>query len=309
MPPGRHAHETPPLPTIAAALRAATVRLAAGSDTARLDAEVLLAFVLDRDRTHLRAWSERVLEHAAAAHFTDLVERRAEGVPVAYLTGEREFWSRPFRVRPGVLIPRPETEVLVERALALIPPAEPWDVLELGTGSGIIAITLAAERPKAGITATDLSTEALAVARENAVRHGVSDRIEFRLGRWFDAVPVQRRYALIASNPPYVATADPHLDRGDVRFEPALALRSGPDGLDDLTVIAREARFRLEPGGRLLLEHGWNQAAALAAVLRDFGYRDIVHHRDLHGHERMTSALAPAEILSLGHGETPAFQP
>lgn len=273
----------------AQALRSATARLSGLSDSPRLDAEVLLMWVLGRDRGYLRAWPERLLEPEQAQRFHGLVEQRAAGAPVAYLVGEREFWSRSFIVRPGVLIPRPDTELLIELALAFIPVHQPADVLDLGTGSGIIAVTLAAERPLAQVVATDLSPDALAIARANAARHGVAN-IRFELGDWFAAVPGDGRFDLIVSNPPYIAEQDPHLAQGDLRFEPSLALSSGPTGLDALTAIADGARRRLKPGGRLLLEHGYDQADNLAAILAGFDYGDIAHAQDLQGHRRATHA-------------------
>lgn len=287
-----HAHEIAVSATLGEALKYATSRLSTISDSPRLDAEVLLIDVIDRDRAYLRAWPERTLSATQADQYRVLVEQRAEGKPIAYLTGEREFWSRPFRVRPGVLIPRPETELLIELALDFLPPDAPADILDLGTGSGIIAVTLAAERPLARVIATDLSPDALAVARENARRHGARN-LRFESGNWFAAVGEEERFDLIVSNPPYIAECDPHLHLGDLRFEPALALSAGPDGLDALQTIAEGARRRLKPGGRLLLEHGYDQADALAAVLTALVYIEILHHRDLQGHRRATSARWP----------------
>jgi release factor glutamine methyltransferase len=278
-----------PAASIAGSLNTATARLAASSDTPRLDAEVLLTAILGRDRSYFRAWPERLLEPDQAQRFQALVEQRAEGVPIAYLVGEREFWSRSFIVQPGVLIPRPDTELLIELALDFIPAQQPAAILDLGTGSGIIAVTLAAERPLAQVIATDLSPAALAIARANAARHGV-ENIRFELGDWFAALPQNGRFDLIVSNPPYIAEQDPHLAQGDLRFEPSLALSSGPTGLDALTVIADGARQRLKPGGWLLLEHGYDQADNLAAILAGFGYADIAHAQDLQGHRRATFA-------------------
>jgi release factor glutamine methyltransferase len=275
--------------TIATALRSAADRLGDLSDTARLDAEILLACALNRDRSYFRAWPERKLSPDEQNRFRDLIERRQSGTPIAYLLGEKEFWSRTFKVRPDVLIPRPETELLVELALDAIPAARTTDILDLGTGSGAIAVTVAAERPLARITATDLSPGALDVAQGNAALHGISN-ICFRLGDWFDAVPRSERFDLIVSNPPYVADDDPHLTHGDVRFEPSLALKGGLHGLDAFQIIAREARDYLKPHGQLMLEHGFDQANSLADLLKEFGYTGICHHRDLQGHFRVTSA-------------------
>lgn len=290
--PQHSAHENDAPETIARAIQSATALLANLGDTPRLDAEILLMHVLGRDRAYLRAWPERAFSPEQAERFWNLIAQRVNGVPVAYLIGEREFWSRTFIVRPGVLIPRPETELLIELALDFTPPNEPADLLDLGTGSGIIAVTLAAERPLARVTATDLSAEALAIARENAARHGVNN-IHFARGPWFAALPNDAHFDLIVSNPPYIADRDPHLQQGDLRFEPELALQSGPLGLDALTIIIQEARQRLKPGGRLLLEHGYDQAEPLAELLAQFGYADIAHYRDLQGHRRATTALRP----------------
>lgn len=282
----------PPIPTLEQALQSAIDRLAPFTDTPRLDAEVLLCHSLGRGRAYLRAWPEREPTPRQAGRFWDWIEQRAAGMPIAYLIGEREFWLRDFIVRPGVLIPRPETELLVELALARISIQESAAILDLGTGSGIIAVTLAAERPRASVTAIDLSPEALAVARENAVRHGVA-HIRLLQGAWFGPLATDERFDLVASNPPYIAERDPHLAQGDLRFEPALALASGPTGLDALTTIAAGARHHLKPGGHLLLEHGYDQAAALADLLAAHGYADIAHHHDLQGHPRTTTALWP----------------
>jgi len=275
--------------TIALALRSAADRLGKMSDTARLDAEILLACALNQARSHLRAWPERKLSPDEQDRFEDLIERRQSGTPVAYLFGEREFWSRSFKVRPGVLIPRPETELLVELALAAVPASQIADILDLGTGSGAIAVTVAAERPLARVTATDLSPDALDIAQENAALHGIPN-ICFRLGDWFDAVARSERFDLIVSNPPYVADDDPHLTRGDVRFEPSLALKGGLYGLDAFRIIAREARNYLKPHGQLMLEHGFDQANSLADLLTELRYIDISHHQDLQGHFRVSTA-------------------
>lgn len=275
--------------TLAAALAFGNHRLRKTSDTAALDAEVLLMQVLDCDRAHLRAWPEKPLTPAQASDYAVLIERRREGWPIAYLTGEREFWSRPFRVAPGALIPRPETELLIELALAVLPADHPADVLDLGTGTGIIAITLAAERPRTQVVAVDISAEALAIAQDNAERLGARN-LRLLLGDWLTPLLPNERYDLIISNPPYIAEDDPHLRQGDLRYEPGLALASGADGLTALRRIIAEARDFLKPGGTLLLEHGYDQADAIGALLRDAGYGEITHHRDLQGHRRATMA-------------------
>jgi release factor glutamine methyltransferase len=281
------------LRTVARALDGAAHRLAETSETARLDAEVLLAHVLNKDGAYLRAWPERCLEEAETQSLEALIERRADGIPVAYLTGKREFWSREFRVTPAVLIPRPETELLVELALSLLPLNESRSVLDLGTGSGAIAVTLAAERPLARIIAVDISDAALQIARGNAGRHGVQN-IRFVKSDWFASVPVTDRFDLILSNPPYIAENDEHLSQGDVRFEPGIALKSGPLGLNALSIIADQARRRVRAAGHLLLEHGFNQATPVKTVLTRLGYTGVTHHRDLQGHLRVTSATAPS---------------
>ena len=275
--------------TLAAALAFGNHRLRETSETAALDAEVLLMHVLDCDRAHLRAWPEKPLTPGQASDYAVLIERRREGWPIAYLTGEREFWSRPFRVAPGVLIPRPETELLIELGLAALPADDPADVLDLGTGSGIIAITLAVERPRSRVVAIDVSPEALAIAQDNAER---LDARNLRLlqGDWLTPLPPNERYDLIISNPPYIAEDDPHLQQGDLRHEPGLALASGPDGLTALRRIIAEARDFLKPGGALLLEHGYDQADAIGALLLGASYDEITHHRDLRGHRRATMA-------------------
>ena len=273
-------------------LQSAIARLEGCSETPRLDAEVLLSHVLGRNRAYLRAWPERRLMSTQVEHYTQLVEKRTLGQPIAYLTGEREFWSRPFAIRPGVLIPRPETELLIELALRIIPVDLPAEILDLGTGSGIIAVTLAAERPLARVIATDISPDALETARKNASRIG-TENISFRCGDWFGCLNDRQHFDLVISNPPYIAEEDPHLEQGDLRFEPEPALKSGPDGLDALRAIAEGARHRLKAGGCLALEHGYHQAASVTALLAEFGYSEISNHRDLQGHFRAATAHCP----------------
>jgi len=279
----------PHLNTLGAALAWGRTQLNGAAETNILDAEVLLLHLLDLERTTLRAWPERRITTDQAIQYKLLIGQRREGRPVAYLTGQREFWSRSFRVGPGVLIPRPETELLIELVLERLPADTHASLLDLGTGSGIIALTLAAERPGCSITATDASNDALAITRENARRMGIS-QIRYLKGHWLDPLAADDRFDLIVSNPPYIAAADPHLAQGDLRFEPQQALASGSDGLDALREIIDRSPAHLHPGGWLILEHGYDQADALTAILTKGGYRDIGQYRDLQGHPRASVA-------------------
>jgi release factor glutamine methyltransferase len=284
--------------TIEETLSRATASLSSASDTPRADAETLLVHLLSRDRSYFRAWPERTLPPEVTARFDSLIDRRAKGEPVAYLCETREFWSLPFKVRRGVLIPRPETELLVELALAIIPADQRGEIADLGTGSGAIGVSIAKERPQCRVFATDLSPEALAVARENAALNSVRN-MRFALGDWFAAVPDDQLFDLVVSNPPYIADRDSHLDQGDLRFEPRMALVSGPHGLDAITRIVDQCRSRLKPGGQLLLEHGYRQAHAVAEILGRFGYSAITAHPDLQGHWRAMTASWPGSSGSI----------
>ncbi|MGB2679789.1 MAG: peptide chain release factor N(5)-glutamine methyltransferase [Candidatus Competibacter sp.] len=265
-------------------LAAAAQRLVESSATPRLDAEVLLAAALDRPRSYLFAWPERRLEPEQAAHFTAWLERRLMGEPVAYILGRREFWSLELEVNPDTLIPRPETEGLVELALERLPADRAIALADLGAGSGAIALALAVERPQARIVATDRSPGALAVARDNAARLGLAN-VEFRRGDWC-APLAGERFELIVSNPPYVATADPRWRAGELRFEPAEALVAGAGGLDALRAIIAQAPSCLSPGGWLLLEHGYDQGEAAPALLRQRGFVEVVDYPDAAGVSR-----------------------
>jgi len=266
-------------------LQHATATLSA-SPAPRLDAEVLVMHVTGCARAQLITHAADLLTAERQSRLEALLARRARGEPVAYLTGKREFWSLELTVTPDVLIPRPETELLVEQALARIPKDAAWTVADLGTGSGAVALAIAHERPRCRVIATDASVSALAVARANAERLGLGN-VEFRHGEWL--APLDNEVVdLIVSNPPYVAEGDPHLDQGDLRFEPRAALVAGPDGLDALRRIAADARAHLRPGGWLLLEHGYDQAGAVRALVSDSGYREVASYRDLAGHERVT---------------------
>jgi release factor glutamine methyltransferase len=270
-------------PTVAAALQAAR---AAGVE--RLDARLLLAFVLGRPAGWLLAHDDAPLGADEQARFQALLARRAAGEPVAYLMGRKEFFGLELHVGPDVLVPRPDTETLVEWALDGLAPDAPARALDLGTGSGAIALALAQRRPLARVTAVDASAAALAVATDNGHRLGLA--VEWLHGDWFAPV-AGRRFELVVSNPPYVAEGDPHLPA--LAHEPLAALVSGPQGLDALRRIAADAPAHLEAGGRLLLEHGHDQAPAVAALLADAGFVDVGHRRDLAGRPRCTGGRWP----------------
>ena len=253
----------------------------------------MLAHVLGRDRSYLYTWPERTLDRAGLARYQALLEARAGGRPLAQLTGEREFWSLTLQVDQRVLSPRPETELLVETALAL-ETRRAIRVLDLGTGSGAIALALASERPHWRFTATDRSADALVLAGANARRHGVADRIEFRRGDWFGAL-ADDRFELILANPPYIAENDPHLRDPALRHEPREALSGGADGLDELRrIVAGAAAWLAAAGGWLMLEHGWNQGPAVRRLLLAAGWRSVHSRRDLAGQERISLGRRPA---------------
>ena len=269
-----------------------TVRAAlAQSGLVPVDAQVLLAHVLGVNRAWLIAHAADPLDGVGAAAFMALAQRRRDGEPVAYLTGAREFWGLALAVTPAVLIPRPETETLVEVALARLPADRPIAVLDLGTGSGALALAIAHERPHARVTATDVSPDALAVAEGNAQRLGLAN-VAFLRSDWYAAVPAGP-FDAIVSNPPYVAAGDPHLVDGDLRFEPAGALSPGGDGLGALRTIIGGARERLVPGGTLAVEHGHDQSQAVQALFAAAGFDGITVARDLAGIPRVVAGRAP----------------
>ncbi len=265
-------------------LRAAAARLP--TLEGRHEAEQLLAHALGRDRAWLFAHAIDELEAGQVAAFEALLARRIAGEPVAYLTGRRSFWTLELEVNADTLIPRPETELLVELALARLPDAEKINVADLGTGSGAIALSLAQERPRAWVIATDASAGALAVAKRNALSHGIGN-VEFRQGSWFAPLSGER-FDLIASNPPYIAVDDPHLQQGDLRFEPATALSSGSDGLEDIRDIVAHAGEHLVAGGWLLLEHGLEQGAAIRGLLEIAEFVEVETAQDLEMRNRVT---------------------
>jgi release factor glutamine methyltransferase len=258
---------------------------------ARREAELLLGHALQRDRAWLFAHASEPVAQVERDRFLALIERRARGEPVAYLTGSRAFWTLDLAVSSAVLVPRPETELLVEAALERLASDRELRIADLGTGSGAIALALASERPAAQVVATDASAAALDVARGNALRHRIGN-VEFRLGSWWNPL-AQERFDLIASNPPYVATGDPHVSRGDLRFEPPLALTSGADGLDAIRAIAGGAMRHLRPGGWLLLEHGLDQGETVRAILAEAGLRQATTLQDIEARDRVTLAQAP----------------
>jgi release factor glutamine methyltransferase len=274
---------------VGAALAMGAQRLRAGASTATapaaaLDAGLLLAHALRTTRARLMAHAESMVEPAALRRYSALIERRARGEPLAYLTGTREFWSLPLSVSSAVLVPRPETELLVERALALRS-APHGRVADLGTGCGAVALALASERPRWQVTATDISAEALAVARANAAQLGLT--VDFRQGDWFTPL-AGVCFDMLVSNPPYVAADDPALEDAALAHEPRLALTPGADALACLRAIGRDAPHHLVPGGWLLLEHGTSQGAAVRRELVVAGFRYVRSHRDLSGNERIT---------------------
>jgi len=272
---------------IASLLRAADLP---DSPTARLDAELLLAAALGKSRSYLHTWPEKIVSSEDALTFAGYLQRRRGGEPVAYILGQQGFWKLDLEVAPHTLIPRPDTELLVEAALQLLP-ATPAKVLDLGTGSGAIALALASERPAWQVTAVDRVLEAVALAERNRQRLHLNNATVLN-SHWFSALQ-GHRYDLIISNPPYIADNDPHLVAGDVRFEPASALVSGHDGLDDLRLIIKVAPAHLNAGGRLLLEHGYDQSPAVRDLLLSEGFEEVHSRIDLGGHERITLGRRP----------------
>ncbi len=275
---------------VAELLREAAGRLS-GAD-ARHEAEQLLLHVLGVERAWLFAHATDAVDQDARQRFELLVTRRAEGHPLAYLVGRRGFWTLDLQVNTATLIPRPETELLVEQALARLPDDDMVRVADMGTGSGAVALSIASERPLATVMATDVLGPALAVAVKNAQAHGL-ENVWFRRGHWFVALGADR-FDMIVSNPPYIAAGDPHLTQGDLRFEPPPALASGADGLDAIREIVAGAPEHLVPGGWLLLEHGWDQGEAIRALLEQAGFVDAQTVQDLEQRDRVTLGRLPA---------------
>lgn len=279
-------HSIQQLLTQDAAKLAAALLLDASS--ARIEVQTLLQRALKVSRVYLLAHPEYSLSDSERVLYAELLQRRLCGEPIAYILGEREFFGLMFKVTPATLIPRPETELLVELALQRVPSNGACRVLDLGTGSGAIALSIAHARPDIEVLAVDASAEALAVARENAQRRDTKNAA-FLQSDWYAALGAQR-FDLIVSNPPYVAADDPHLRQGDLRFEPASALASGGDGVKDIRHIVAHARTHLHPEGWLLLEHGYDQAASVRELLRQAGFGEVFSARDLSGIERASVA-------------------
>lgn len=278
--------------SVQALLTAAVQQLASSSDTPRLDAEVLLAATLEQPRSALYAWPERRVGAEQATRFAAWLHRRQRGEPLAYLLSRREFWSLELEVTPDTLIPRPETETLVELALTRLADDAALALADLGTGSGAIALALAVERPRVRIVATDHSAAALTVARRNAERLGLQ-RIVFRQGDW--CAPLGReRLTLIATNPPYIAATDPCWHHGALCFEPSTALVGGVDGLDAIRTIIAQAPNHLQRNGWLVLEHGYDQGEAVPTLLRQRGFQAVSDHRDAAGVSRVSCGRWPA---------------
>ncbi|WP_333872161.1 peptide chain release factor N(5)-glutamine methyltransferase [Kosakonia cowanii] len=270
-------------------LREAVSQLQA-SESPRRDAEILLGFVTGKARTFILAFGETPLTDEQQEQLAGLLARRERGEPVAHLIGEREFWSLPLFVSPATLIPRPDTECLVEQALSRLP-AAPCRILDLGTGTGAIALALASERPDCQVTAVDLIPDAVALAQRNADHLGIRN-IEIVQSRWFSALEGQQ-FSLIVSNPPYIDAQDPHLAQGDVRFEPLSALVAADNGLADLHTLIKEAPRYLLPQGWLLLEHGWQQGAAVREIFARYGWQQVETCRDYGDNERLTLGRRP----------------
>lgn len=276
---------------IANLLKNGTNQLSFSSASPRLDAEVLLSYALNKPRSYLYAHGEEMVHKDIAEIYQKLLDERTFGTPIAYLTGTKEFWSLPLKITKDTLIPRADTEKLVEVALLLLKDEPQAKILELGTGSGAIAIALAKEKPDWQIVACDNNPNALSVAKNNALTHAVKN-IQFFLSDWFTNLPKQRYHAIL-SNPPYIAEGDPHLQQGDVRFEPKNALVSGQNGLMAIEYLVKESIHALLPGGLLLFEHGYQQKNAIEAILHEKGYANIECWQDWQGNDRVSKGMWP----------------
>ncbi len=279
--------------SIAAALQAAIARIQATADTeARLETELLLCKALNKSRSHLYTWPEQNLTEVQQQQFESLLEQRIQGQPLAYILGSKAFWTFSLKVTPDTLIPRPETELLVEAALQLIPKEASANIADLGTGSGAIAIAIASERPLTNMIATDSSEQALEIARQNAINLELHNTL-FCHGSWLQPLLKHPPMDLIVSNPPYIAEGDPHLERDGLPWEPDHALTSGPDGLRDIRKIIQQAPECLKPGSKLILEHGCDQGPAVRQLFQLAGYSNVVTQQDMENRDRITMGEAP----------------
>ncbi len=276
---------------ISAWIKNSAQALSATSDSARLDAEVLLAWMLNKDRTYLYTWPERALSPSQETQLSDLLARRINGEPIAYIVGEKEFWSLPFYTNASTLIPRPDTEVLVERVLARLPES-PQAILDLGTGTGAIAISIAHERPDCQVDAVDRVTEAVALTKSNCLRNQVKNVSAFQ-SDWFSKI--EKRYDIIISNPPYIDASDEHLTQGDVAFEPRSALVADDEGLADIHHIVYGAKLHLSENGFVVIEHGYQQKEGVQSIFKAAGYSNIVTEKDYGGNDRVTFGVLKVE--------------
>ncbi len=272
-------------PSISSLLQQATHQLDKLSDSPLLDAQLMLAHILNKDRSYLMAWPEAIPTQQECDLFNQFLQQRIEAIPVAYILGYKEFWSMPFKVTPDVLIPRPETELLVEQVLKLVSDVSNPQILELGTGSGAIAIALEKELPNAQIIATDFSTKALTIAKTNAKALSIN-QLNFIQSDWFSDIP-NSQFNIIVSNPPYIEQHDPHL-KGEIRFEPIQALTSGDDGLDDIRIIVKNSVGYLKPGGTLLIEHGFDQGNKVSGLMKESGFIKCQTLSDYSQNDRIT---------------------
>ena len=261
------------------------------SESARLDAEILFCDVMQIRRSRIYSHPEQVIPDEKSALFQSLIEQRRQGHPIAHLTGKKEFWSLELTINEDTLIPRPETELLVETALQMIPDDAVFNILDLGTGSGAIAIAIASERPNSKIVATDINTNALSIAKNNAETHKLNN-IQFYLSDWYQYIPLQS-FDLIVSNPPYIKKDDEHLSQGDVRFEPELALVAGADGMQAISIIIENAKRYLANDAYLLIEHGYDQKALVQEAFLRHDFRQVKTFQDLSRRDRMTHGQSP----------------
>lgn len=257
----------------------------------KMEAEMLLSYLLNKNRAYLFAHPEELITTQQLEAYQHLIKERSKGKPIAYLTGHRDFWTLSLKVNEHTLIPRHETEHLVELTLELIPDIPNTTILDLGTGSGAIALALAKERPNWNIVASDYSEEALKIAKENAINNKIGN-VKFFHSDWFNDLPKQKYHAII-SNPPYIAEQDPHLNQGDIRFEPRSALVSGQEGLADLQYIIQQCFDYLLPNGMILLEHGYDQKIFLKAILNKLGFINVQCWQDIQGHDRVCGGWRP----------------